>query len=82
MATVRYHALGAYAKSVYLVIFGIVQSSDSIRIYLVEVISVGKGEALDRNWGKILRFRKKFHGCKIIREAMFISKLFYDENEV
>ena len=53
-----------------------------IRIYLVEVISVGKGEALDRNWGKILRFIKKFHGCKIIREAMFISKLFYDENEV
>ena len=43
---------------------------------------MGKGEALDRNWGKILRFGKKFQGCKIIREAMYISKLFDDENEV
>ena len=40
---------------------------------------MGKGEALDRNWGKILRFGKKFQGCKII---MYISKLFDDENEV
>ena len=53
-----------------------------MRIYLVEVIPVGKGETLDRNWGKILRFGKKFQGCKIIREAMYISKLFDDENEV
>ena len=82
LATVRYHALGAYAKSAYLVIFGIVQSSDSIRIYLVEVIPVGKGETLDRNWGKILRFGRNCQRCRIIREALYILKLFDGENEV
>ena len=53
-----------------------------IRIYLVEVISVGKGEALDRNWGKILRFGRNCQRCRIIREALYILKLFDGENEV
>ena len=42
---------------------------------------MGKGEALDRDWEKILMYEKSFlYICMYV--YMYISKLFDDENEV